>query len=154
MEGWEERNPMRFNKGKCSYTSYTWEVVSTCTSTGKGLIYWKGALWRRAWVFWWTTGWPWASSVPLRPRRPIVSCDALERVWSVGWRKWFFPFTLPWWGHIWSNVSSSGPPSSRRTGNFKTESSGGPQRWLGAWSISLVRILNKYRAKDKVARSS
>ena len=47
--------------------------------------------------------------------------------------------TLPWWDHNWNTVSSSGPLSSRRTGNCLRESCTEPQRWWREWSISLTR---------------
>jgi len=37
---------------------------------------WRAAVWRGTWVSWWTTGWPWASSVPWLPRRPMASWGA------------------------------------------------------------------------------
>jgi len=88
---------------------------------------------------WWTTGWPWASSVPLWPRRPMVSWSTLKRVWLAGWGGLSSSSFLPWWGHIWSTVSGSGLPGSRKTGIFQRESSRGPQRGSRAWSISLIR---------------
>ena len=33
-------------------------------------------------------------------------------------RVMILPSTLPWGGHIWNTVCSSGLPSSRNTGNF------------------------------------
>jgi len=33
-------------------------------------------------------------------------------------RVMILPSTLPWGGHIWNTLSSSGLPSSRNTGNF------------------------------------
>ena len=40
-----------------------------------------------------------------------------------------FPSTLPWRGLIWSTVSSSGLPSSRKMKSYWRESSGGLQGW-------------------------
>ncbi|GAB0204158.1 hypothetical protein GRJ2_002881400 [Grus japonensis] len=52
---------------------------------------------------------------------------ALRRPWPAGRGRFSSPSTLPWRGHIWSSVSSSGLPSSRKTGNYWRESSGGLQ---------------------------
>jgi len=46
---------------------------TACISAGYGMSCWRGALWRRTRECWWTTGWPWASSVPSLPRSPMVS---------------------------------------------------------------------------------
>jgi len=67
----------------------------------------------------------------------MVSWDASERAWPAGQGRWSLPPALPWWGHICSTVSSSGLPSSIKTGNCWREPSRGAQRWLGAWSIAL-----------------
>ena len=48
--------------------SCTWEGTLPCTSTGLRWTYWRAALWRRTWVFWWMTSWAWASSVPWLPQ--------------------------------------------------------------------------------------
>ena len=64
---------------RASVESSTWGRITTLVSTGEGLTFWKGALQRRIWVSWWTAGWPWASSVPLWPRSPVVSWGALKK---------------------------------------------------------------------------
>ena len=65
--------------------------------------------------------------------------DASKEAWPASWGSQSSPSTLPWWSHIWSIVSISGLLSSRKTGNFWRELSGGPQRWWGTWSISTMR---------------
>ena len=90
-------------------------------------------------VSWGTTGWLWASSVPWLPRKLMGSWDALEGVWPAGRRTFSFPSTLPWWGPIWSIVSSSGLPTSRKMRSYWRESSGGLQGWWGDWNVSPMR---------------
>jgi len=87
----------------------------------------------------WTAGWPRASTVPLCPRRPMASWGVLAGLWLVGQERFSSPSTLPWWDCIWNIVSSSGPLSSRRTGNCLRESIAEPQGLLKKWSISLMR---------------
>ena len=103
------------------------------------MICWRGALQRRTWVFWWTTDWPWASSVPWGPRKPKLSWGALHRVWSAEQERWSSHSAQLCWGHIWSTVSSSGLLRSRQTGSCWRECSGGSKRWWRAWSISCMR---------------
>ena len=62
LQSWVERNLMRLNKGNCR------------------VLYLR----IRTWVFLWTTGWLQASSVPLWPRRPMVSWDLLKRFCPEG----------------------------------------------------------------------
>ena len=113
---------------RASGGSYIWGGINTQISTGKGMAFWKGALQKRTGVCWWTTGWPWSSSVTLWTRRPMVSWGALKRVWPAGQGRWSSPSALCWWGHIWSAASNSGLHCSRKTGNYWRESSRGQQR--------------------------
>jgi len=80
-----------------------------------------------------------ASNVTSWPKRPKVSWGALKRVRPAGQGRWSSPYTLPWWGHIWSTVSSSGLLSSRKTGISYRESSRWWQRGLGAWNTSHMK---------------
>lgn len=137
LESWAKGNLIRFNKGKWEF--YTWGGIVACISAGEGLTYWKGALRKRIWESWWATGWPWAISVPLWPRRSATFWGMLQRIWPADSRRWSSLSSLSSWGHIWSAAPSSGFPSSRKTGNFSREPSGGSQRWWVAWSISLMR---------------
>ena len=91
LESWAERNLLRFNKGK--YRSCTWGGTTPCIITGLGWTCWRAAVWRGTWVSWWT-GWPWASSVPWLPRRPMAFWDSLGRVWPAGRGRFFLPSTL------------------------------------------------------------
>ena len=91
----------------------------------------------KIWMSWWMTSWPWASSVPWLPRRPMGSWGASRGVWPAGQGRFSFP--LPWWGPIWSRLSSSGFPSSRKLKSYWRESSGGLRGWWGDWSISPTR---------------
>ena len=50
--------------------------------------------------FWLTTGRPWGNSVPLRPRRTMVSWSVLGKMWPAGWGRWSSPSTLPLWNLI------------------------------------------------------
>jgi len=90
----------------------TWGGTTSCTSTGYGMIYWRGALQRRTWGSWWTTGWPWASSVPWwsRPRAPwdVLKTTCGQQV------KRGDPHTLLCWGHIQNTVPISGLPSTKK----------------------------------------
>lgn len=48
-------------------------------------------------------------------QRQLMECWAtLGRVSPTGGERWFFPSTKPWWGHIWSLLSISGHPSTRK----------------------------------------
>ena len=80
----------RANAGSC-----TWGGTTPCISTGSGLTCWRAALRRGTWECWWMTGWPWASSVPWLPRRPMGSWGALGGVWPAGRGRFSFPSTLP-----------------------------------------------------------
>jgi len=60
-----------------------------------GLTWLRAPLQRGTWVSWWMTGWPWASSVPWLPRRPMGSWGALRAVWPAGRGRFSFPSTLP-----------------------------------------------------------
>lgn len=111
--GWREgqrgtsQNSMTVGEESC-----TWEGIMRCTSAGKGLICWERDLWRRTWISWWPTGWPWASSVPLWQRRSMVSWSALGRV--KGWQRVFSlsaqpasaGFSAGFLGETWSSWSS------------------------------------------------
>ena len=57
-------------------------ALGSSISTGLGRTCWRAALWRGTWVCWGMTGWPWASSVPRMPRRPMASWGALRSVAS------------------------------------------------------------------------
>ena len=120
-----------------SADSYTWGGITVCFAICKGLTRRKWALWRRACVFWWVTGWLWTSSVSLLPIRPVVSWDALQWVWPASQGRFSFPFSLPWWGHIYSPCY--GLPGLNKTSTYWRESSRRSQRWLRAWSTSLMR---------------
>jgi len=76
------------------------------------MIIWRGALQRRTWMSWWTESWPWVSSVLLWTKTSVVSWGALKKAWPAGCGR-RSSSALPWWGHIWSPVSSSGLLSSR-----------------------------------------
>jgi len=52
---------------------------------------------------------------------------------------WASSSTLPWGGHIWSTVSSSGLLGSRKIGNFYEESRRGLRIWWGTLSVYLMR---------------
>ena len=69
---------------RASAGSCTWGGTTPCTSTGLGLTSWRAALQRGTWECWWTTSWPWASSVPWLPRWPVGSWGALRGVCPVG----------------------------------------------------------------------
>jgi len=89
--------------------------------------------------------------LPKASRREIKVCNGLRsgtglganrppvRLWPVGRGGFSFPSTLPWWGPIWSTLSSSGLPSSRKMRSYWRESSGGLWGWGGDWSISPTR---------------
>ena len=68
----------------------------------------------------------------------MLSWSALEWAWPADCGM-FSSFTLPWWGHVWSSVSTFVLLSLRMTGNYGIESSRGLQTCWGAWSISLMR---------------
>jgi len=76
------------NSTKASAGSCTWRGINPCISKGCGMTHQKVALWRKTWTSWWTVHWPRASSVPLWPRRPIVSWGALGRSLQVSWVRW------------------------------------------------------------------
>jgi len=80
---------------RASAGSCTWGGTTPCISTGLGRTCWRAALQRGTWVSWWTTGWPWASSVPWFPRRPMASWDALRGLWPAGRGRFSSPSTLP-----------------------------------------------------------
>lgn len=44
---------------------------------------------------WWTTGWAWASSECLWPRRPMASWDALNKECPAGQQRWSSLSALP-----------------------------------------------------------
>ena len=129
---------LAYRRNKCGTKA---DIIGTtqCSSTGSGLTCWRAALWRGTWVSWWMTGWPWASSVPWLPRKPMASWGALGGVWPAGQGRFFFPSPLPWWGPIWYNMSISGLPSSRKMRSYWRESNGGLRGWWGDWSISSRR---------------
>ena len=67
---------------------------------------------------------PRAMAEPL-PRKPMGSWGASRGVWAAGQERFSSPSALPWEGPIWSPVSSSGLPSSRKMRSYWRESSGG-----------------------------
>ena len=137
---------------RASGGSCTWEGTTPLTSTGSGLTCCRAALWRGTWVSWWTTSWPWASSVPWLPRRPTVSWGALSRVWPAGQGRFPSASTLPWWDPIWSTLSSSGLPSSGKMRNYCRESSGGLRGWWrGLEHLSYEERLRELQPEEEKA---
>lgn len=51
-------------------------------------------------------------------RKANCTLGYIKKIVASRSREVIFPSILPWWGHIWSSVSSSGLPSLRKTGNF------------------------------------
>lgn len=47
--------------------------------------------------------------------------------------------TQHWWGHTWSDVSSSWLPGKRETWTFWRDSNKRSQRWWKDWSMSYIR---------------
>lgn len=62
-----------------------------------------------------------------------------QRAIPAGQGRWSCPSTQSWWGHSWSAVSSPAFLTTRETRSCCRDSSGGQQRWLKEWSISLTR---------------
>ena len=128
-----------WSSARASAGSCTWGGTTPCISTGLGRTCWRAALRRRTWECWWTTGWPWASSMPFLPRRLVGYWDALGGAWPSGQGRFSFPSALRYWGPIWSTASSSGLPTSRKMRSCWRESSEGLQRWWGDWSVCPMR---------------
>jgi len=119
-----------FNKAKCRVLHLG---RSSCTyqyRLGADLL--ERSFW--TWMFWLTTGWPWASSVCLWPRkwtRKNVGSRSREVILPL-----YCALVRP---HLYSTVCSFGLHSSKHAWNYWRETSRGLQRWLGAWSISFMR---------------
>lgn len=96
----------------------------------KGL---RGARWR-TWEHWWVQSWIRASRVHLQPRKPITSLAVSQAAWPAGWGKGFCSSTPLSWDPSWTNASSSGAPSTRKTQSCWSGSKGGPQRWSEGWA--------------------
>ena len=80
------------------------------------------------------------AALPAAPRAPETLCKCRQRptpgdlrvswgalggVWAAGRGRFSFPSALPWGGPIWSPVSSSGLPTSRKMRSYWRESSRG-----------------------------
>lgn len=76
--------------------------------------------------------------VPLKQRRPTVSCVALEKMLPAGENKTSFPSPQHWW-KIWSTVSTHGLHSTSEMQAYWSESSEEPQKQLRDWSIWSLR---------------
>jgi len=69
-----------------------------------------------------------------------------QRVWPADQGRFSSLSTLPWWGHVWSTVSSTGLLTVQEIQGSSRESSAGPQRGWGAWNILLIRKAEGPRA--------
>ena len=74
----------------------------------------KGFLQRRTWVLG-SNRLAISQQCALWPRRLKVSYGTLKGVWPAVQGKSSSLSTLPWWGHMWSTMSSSGLFSSTKT---------------------------------------
>ena len=130
LEGWAERNFIRFNKGKCWEVTHTqvrgWPTLQRNELCRKGPRCPGGQeIVHDPWSLW--------------SRRPTVSWGALKRAWPTASQgMWSSPSTLTWWGHMWNTVVSFNFFSLRKTRNF-WRGQWGPRSSLEAWNISLKR---------------
>ena len=74
-----------WHKLRCVLTPHSSTVICGCS------VQWR----RPADGDKWVTSWPWASSVPWLPRRPVASWGAWRGVWPAGRGRFSFPSTLP-----------------------------------------------------------
>lgn len=73
---------------------------------------------------------------PFVAKKDNETLGCIAKSVANGLREAILPLCTALWGHSWNIVSSYGFPSSRKKENCLSR---GPQRWLGAWSISVMR---------------
>ena len=96
------------------------------------------AQWKRPWRYYFTAGWPWASSVPRWPRRPMGSCLVWEIVHPAGTGRWLSLCSQLWWGHMMSTMFGFGPLTTRNTPEVLECAPRRAIKLWGEWSTGLM----------------
>lgn len=117
---------------------------------------WKAALQRMTWGSWWTSNWPWASSVPLWQRRPPAFWTIPGRACSASWGGDPVLYSQLV-GPTGALSPAPGSPVQERHRHHGDKPCEGPQRWLkdsitlqvGSWGLRLF-ILEKRRLREKL----
>ena len=97
LESWAQRNLMTSHQGKCKVLHLGRNNPMHQYRLGADLLE-SSSVERDLGVLVddrLTMSWPWASSVPLLPWRPMVSWGALRGVWQTGRGRFSSPSTLP-----------------------------------------------------------